>query len=1147
ELYAVGILFYQILTNHHPFEPFDHKFFDRVISVEPDWSKIDQSLRPLCKQLLAKDPCKRISSAIDALRMLAATQGDDHTTESKAIRESYLQAAKFVGRDMEIAKLNMALSEAIGGQGSGWLIAGESGVGKSRLLDEISTLALVDGFLVLRGQAQEVAGGATYQLWREPLRRALLAISEIDDLSAGVLQSLVPDISDLLQREVPPAPPLKGKAAQLRLLTTIASVFYAVEQPILLILEDLHWTKESILPLPYLLDGISSQRLLIVASYRNDEMPDLPSRLPSMQLLSLDRFNEETISQLSQAMLGTNGEREEIVDLLIKETEGNAFFAVEVIRALAEASGHLDSVSENANPSRLIPHGIQEIVERRLARLPQEAQALLSLAALVGRTIDLPLMACLSGRDNLETWWLPHCADAAVLNFERGEWQFNHAKIQAGLLSGLDPVQLTADHGRIAAGLESIYVDRPELAARLAYHWQHAGQLDKEISYSMKAGRYAADQFANDDAIDHFSHALAKTAPNEAQTRFEILLARELVYDHSAANRAEQQEDLTELASLATILDDPAKHANVFLRQAELYTRTGQPQKAISAAERALKESERAGDEELILESHAAIGFAYGMLNKHEKGVAHLEQSVEGHRKRGDQRNLGYALNSLSILYSYMGRYDDEKKCLKESLAIAQSLGETRLISRLYNNLSMTYSHQGDFQASQFYLEKGLHLYTEMGDLLGQGIAQINSGIDYYNIGDYQTALRYVKSSLAIFRQVHDLHGENLSTFFLSLIAERIKNHQEAKQIIEASIDVAITSNSENSLGERFTHLGFIYKQQQDYSQANDLFEKAKLLLNSEENQEEIATVYYLQAQIAREQESWEAAIDLYQKAYRLIEHKTHVPLWIPTQTGTAEAYLAQDDLSAASTYIEPIVDHLLNKPLVDGWHGMRSAAQAYTVLEALGDQRADDVLKRAYDRLLSLNKLITSRADQRFALEEVPEHQKIVALFAEAQQSKLTHKVTYMEEEADKTLNTDAVVTSIIDDLLNTGSPSDPSLKEAPKENRLRGEPLLSHLLSVSRSMAEMRSVDPLLSYAIDAVMPLVGAERGYIVLINPNGSLDYRVRRRIDGREISSKVDAISRSVLDEVIKSEQSIVIRNATMDPRFGGSMSVMALQ
>ena len=162
----MGIILHQLLTGKHPFEPFDFGFLDRVLGAEPTWESVDQRVRPFLTQLLAKKPENRIATAPDALKALAEALDQPAPAETVAIRESYLQAAKFVGRTAEMAQLIQALETAGSGTGSAWLIGGESGVGKTRLINELRTQALVNGFQLLRGQAIE-DGGQPYQAWRD--------------------------------------------------------------------------------------------------------------------------------------------------------------------------------------------------------------------------------------------------------------------------------------------------------------------------------------------------------------------------------------------------------------------------------------------------------------------------------------------------------------------------------------------------------------------------------------------------------------------------------------------------------------------------------------------------------------------------------------------------------------------------------------------------------------------------------------------------------------------------------------------------------------------------------------------------------------------------------------------------------------------
>ncbi|MEM7532208.1 MAG: ATP-binding protein [Chloroflexota bacterium] len=111
----------------------------------------------------------------------------------------------------------------------------------------------------------------------------------------------------------------------------------------------------------------------------------------------------------------------------------------------------------------------------------------------------------------------------------------------------------------------------------------------------------------------------------------------------------------------------------------------------------------------------------------------------------------------------------------------------------------------------------------------------------------------------------------------------------------------------------------------------------------------------------------------------------------------------------------------------------------------------------------------------------------------------------------------------------------------------KLRGSVLLEHLLMVSRHMAEMRDLEPLLAYAIDQVMQLVGAEHGYIVLLEPDGSLDYKVKRHQDGSDIHDSTDMVSHSILNKVVESKQSLIVRNAMADPQYAQADSVMQMR
>ena len=298
DLYAIGVMAYQLLAGDHPFEVERGEFISQVIHQPPNLSKLGDNrlLAQLIGRLLAKRPEHRYQNAGDCLKDLRKVMGDVLQPETPEIRESFLQAADFVGRKFELTQLRQAISQNLKGKGSVWLIGGESGVGKTRLLDEIRIEALVKKTIILQGQAV-MAGGLPFQLWRE-LTRHLCILVDVSDEEAGILLDIVPDISDLLQRHVTPASLATGGAFISRLAKTILSLLKKSQHPIALFLEDLQWTRESLDILKAILPSIPKLPILILATYRYEERSSLSKELATAQNLLLDRLNEEETETL---------------------------------------------------------------------------------------------------------------------------------------------------------------------------------------------------------------------------------------------------------------------------------------------------------------------------------------------------------------------------------------------------------------------------------------------------------------------------------------------------------------------------------------------------------------------------------------------------------------------------------------------------------------------------------------------------------------------------------------------------------------------------------------------------------------------------------------------------------------------------------
>jgi hypothetical protein len=506
DLYAVGVLAYEIYTGSFPYKQSSlGVLVQQIMTAKPETSMLDDKLGVVVDKLLVKAPTERYASSQAVINDLCAATGYPVPDESESVRESYLQAAQFVGREAELNQLMDAFEVLkVEKRGKVILVGGESGIGKSRLMDEFRIRALAKGTPVFIGQSREEEH-ITHQLWR-PVLRTLCLHLELTDFEASVLKALIPDIAAVTGRDVVDAAPLDPEATQNRLLLVIMSALRKLKQPVVFVFEDLHWT--SAFPiLNHLSPVMPDLPVLIVATYRRDERPQLAGEIPHQAEITLARFDETTVARLCAAMLGEAISSPEFVTAMYRETEGNVFFMVEIVREIARMSGGLASISVASIRHDLLPKGVQQIVERRLETLPSSARQVLYHAALIGHQLDVELLRHLFPDQDIESW-IDQCVSASILDRVNSVWAFQHDKIRTATLAKIPETDRPAYHLRIATGLEALWDDPANVgAAVLAQHFARAGVAKKAVRYYQAAAQNALSTFANAAAVVYYREA----------------------------------------------------------------------------------------------------------------------------------------------------------------------------------------------------------------------------------------------------------------------------------------------------------------------------------------------------------------------------------------------------------------------------------------------------------------------------------------------------------------------------------------------------------------------------------------------------------------------------------------------------------------
>jgi class 3 adenylate cyclase/tetratricopeptide (TPR) repeat protein len=462
------------------------------------------------------------------------------------------QLTPYVGRDAERARLRRLVDDALVGRGRLALVAGEAGVGKSRLVAEIGDEAQARGMRVLAGHCVEMSGGPPYLPYVEIIEQAITSPRSSLELwkALGDVAPEIARIAPALRRVFPDISPpveLPAELARRYVWNSFGSFVgrAAQGQPLLLVLEDLHWADEStVLLTEYLAPLLPEMPVLVLATYRDTEV-DLQhplarvigqlARRRLVERVNLRRLTFDGVRAMVEALAGQPAP-EQLVRVIDRETEGNPFFVEEIYLHLVESGVLLDEHGR-VRPDLQVddvwaPESIRLVLGQRLERLAESTRGVLAAAAVSGRVFASELVGEVAeaGPDQLvDAFDEAERARLITPGKTAGELMFGHELIRQTLLSGVSAGMRERLHLRTAEAISRLYSDDLEAhAGELAYHLSHAGRSGDRASlvhYLTIAGERAFDAAAFDDAVGYFEKALS-LMPNDGQLGRAQLLER---------------------------------------------------------------------------------------------------------------------------------------------------------------------------------------------------------------------------------------------------------------------------------------------------------------------------------------------------------------------------------------------------------------------------------------------------------------------------------------------------------------------------------------------------------------------------------------------------------------------------------------------
>ncbi|MBW2541456.1 MAG: AAA family ATPase, partial [Deltaproteobacteria bacterium] len=449
-----------------------------------------------------------------------STQIDYQTRRAASIGSN-----TFVGRHTEMASLSAGLALAINGDPQIFLLMGEAGIGKTRMIEEFSKTALAEGATVLVGSCREEEGAPAFWPWIQILRTHI-EVRNPETLKslqphAAVLSQMLPELRELLP-SITRLPDVDAEQARFRLLDAITRFLQtsAAKRPLAVMIDDLHHADtSSLLLLEFLVREIRSSPVFLLGAYRDVEILAETARGQCLARIARTTNTRSIqlkgISRTAVSELVGQPEDGELVSALFEQSAGNPFFLTQLVHLLElDSSGLINQSTEEWR--RSLPAGVRDAISSQLSKLPNCTQEALTLAAVIGRNFTATVLS--RGLDVPFPEVLDHLQPAVkvrlIEDFQNRTdgYRFSHALLRDVVYDQIPKKARSRLHKTIGEALESIHASDLEVCiAELAFHFAKSaglGDAGKAIAYCIAAGEQAASRLAHENAPEHFWNAL---------------------------------------------------------------------------------------------------------------------------------------------------------------------------------------------------------------------------------------------------------------------------------------------------------------------------------------------------------------------------------------------------------------------------------------------------------------------------------------------------------------------------------------------------------------------------------------------------------------------------------------------------------------
>ncbi|MCH9046672.1 MAG: AAA family ATPase [SAR324 cluster bacterium] len=676
----------------------------------------------------------------------------------------------YIGREVELTTLNACLEKAVAGQGQFVTVVGEAGLGKSRLLYEFRRGIDRAKVTVSEGRCQSYGTATPYLPLIDTLRRGLdlrddkspeqLLEKAVVNLKAidPALEEYLPCYLHLLSipsEEFALPTDLTGEALRVRLQEAYAAIVTqtAAQKPMVLILEDWHWTDEaSDAALRYLLGLIAPHRLLVVIIHR-PEYEGSWSGLTQHTNLPLAVLGAEHCAAIVGAVLEAERLPEGLAKLIHGRTGGNPFFIEEMCQDLLEEGTVLVKDGQAALTRSLenlsLPNSVQAVIRSRLDRLGEDHREVLRLASVIGREFGQRLLETAHPGENTLAPFLETLKSQEVIQqisvLPEVAYLFKHVLTQVVVYDTLLIERRKDLHEIVGRAMERLYADRlEEHYETLAHHFESSNDAETAVKYMELAGDKAAGFFSLDDARARFRKALNRLdgmemTPERKAHRIDLNLKWSAVSHYAAKD--EHLHVLGKSMQYAQDIGDEHRLAKTTYWIGRTHFVMGDFARALSVFERCTDIAKGLSDDGLLALLYNIIGRACLLTGEYPKGIENLEKGIPAIEGLGNLEEVAYSTALLGVIYATMGDFPRGIRLTEKALKIAKSINNLTREAHAHVLLGIVNFWKSNWKVAINHITKGVEIADKSGDAILAGYGLGFEGYSRFMLGESEKGI----------------------------------------------------------------------------------------------------------------------------------------------------------------------------------------------------------------------------------------------------------------------------------------------------------------------------------------------------------------------------------------------------------------------